>query len=143
MNDAVKNILLWVVIAVVLMAVFNNFMAGNNRSADLAYSQFVADVKSGQVRSVEIGADNRTIKGYYHDNSRFVTYSPNDPALVDDLLSNSVEIITEPTSKPSLLIEILISWFPMILLIGVWIFFMRQMQNGGAGGRGINETYPL
>ena len=136
MNDAVKNIFLWVVIAVVLMAVFNNFATDNKRSSTLSYSQFVSDVKNGQVRSVEIDSDNRTITGYYNDNGRFMTYSPNDPALVDDLLSNEVEIITAPAEKPSILIDILISWLPMIILIGVWIFFMRQMQSGLGGGRG-------
>ena len=135
MNDAIKNLFLWIVIAAVLMAVFNNFAGEGDRSANLPYSQFVTDVRNGQVRSVEIGADNRTITGYYTDNSRFVTFSPNDPALVDDLLGNGVEIVTKPTDKPSLLVDVLISWFPMLLLIGVWIFFMRQMQ-GSVGGRG-------
>lgn len=135
MNDAIKNILFWVIAAVVLMAVFNNFAVEKSNSTDISYSQFVSEVKSGQVRSVEIGADNRKITGQYADNRNFTTYSPNDPGLVNDLLVNKVEIKTSPAEKPSVLMDIIISWFPMILLIGVWIFFMSKMQ-GGVGGRG-------
>ena len=131
----VKNLMLWAVIAVVLMTLFNNFIGPRERVGHITYSQFIADVKNGQVRSVEMGADNRTIHGYYVSNERFTTYNPGDPELVNDLLSNQVEIHTAPDKKPSLLLDILISWFPMLLLIGLWVFFMRQMQSG-VGGRG-------
>ncbi|MCU0734668.1 MAG: ATP-dependent zinc metalloprotease FtsH [Methylotetracoccus sp.] len=128
-----KNIILWVVIAVVLMSVFNNF--GNRKTPDssMSYSQFVTAVNEGQVRQVTI--DGPTIKGVLASGEKFATYSPDDPHMVDDLLKNHVEIRAQAPEQQSLLMQIFISWFPMLLLIAVWIFFMRQMQ-GGAGGRG-------
>ncbi len=130
-----KNILLWVVIAAVLMSVFNNFggqEATNNKA--MTYSDFIASVKNGQVKHVNI--NGRDIKGIMQSGERFKTYSPGDLHLVDDLLENGVGIVANPPEQQSVLMQILISWFPMLLLIGVWIFFMRQMQGGGAGGRG-------
>ena len=135
MSDFLKNLVLWIIIAAVMMAVFNNFIGKREPMSDISYSRFIADVENQQVRSAEIDPDKRTITGYYTDNRRFVTYMPQDPQLVDQLLSNNVEIMTKPIEKPSLFMDILISWFPMLLLIGVWIFFMRQMQ-GSIGGRG-------
>lgn len=135
MSDFFKNLVLWAVIAAIMMVVFNNFVDKQEPLSNLSYSRFVSDVESGQVRSVEIDVENRTITGYYMNNQRFVTHMPEDPKLIDDLLEHNVEIMTKPTQKPSLLIDILVSWFPMILLIGIWIFFMRQMQ-GGISGRG-------
>ncbi len=129
----VKNLILWAVIAVVLMSVFNNFTPRTGHSAAISYSDFIAEVKSGRIKSVEM--EGNTIRGTTVSNERFTTYAPNDPKLVDDLLANEVKIRVSPPEKRSLLVDILISWFPMLLLIGVWIFFMRQMQ-GGAGGRG-------
>ena len=134
MNDMVKNIILWVVIAVVLMSVFNNFTPRPRTDSSLSYSQFIESVKLGQV--VQVGIDEKTIKGEMQNGQRFVTYAPNDPHLVDDLLENGVEIKAKPPEEQSMLTQVFISWFPMLLLIGVWIFFMRQMQGGGAGGRG-------
>ena len=135
MNDMLKNILVWIVIAVVIMSVFNNFMPQRSASENISYSQFINQVKNSMVESVSIEADGKTISGKYKSGSSFVTYGLNDPKLVDDLLSNNVEILTEAPAQPSLLLQILIQWFPMLLLIGVWLFFMRQMQ-GGSGGRG-------
>ncbi len=135
MNDMVKNLILWAVIVVVLMSVFNNFTTGTKQAKQLSYSEFIQDVRSGQVREVEIAADNRTITGFKISGEKFTTFSPNDDRLVDDLLQNNVVIETGPSKKRSILLDILISWFPMLLLIGVWIFFMRQMQGGG-GTRG-------
>ncbi|MCW8827189.1 MAG: ATP-dependent metallopeptidase FtsH/Yme1/Tma family protein, partial [Gammaproteobacteria bacterium] len=133
MNDIVKNVLLWVVIAVVLMSVFNNFGPQQTASSQLEYSQFINDVKQGQVKSVVI--EGRNVHGYFHSNERFSTYTPDDPGLIADLLNSGVVIDARPPEKQGLLTQIFISWFPMLLLIGVWIFFMRQMQ-GGAGGKG-------
>ncbi len=130
----VKNMLLWVVIAVVLMSVFNNFgPQGIHQNSVLSYSQFIDAVKSGQVQEVILD-DEHGIKGKLQSGGRFSSYSPNDPHLVDDLLANGVEIKARPIAEESMLMQIFISWFPMLLLIGVWVFFMRQMQGGGKGG---------
>ena len=134
MNDMLKNMLVWVVIAVVIMSVFNNFVPQKNSSTNLSYSEFINEVKNNQIESVLIEADGKTISGTYKNGTKFLTYGLNDPKLVDDLLVNNIEILTEPPVKPSLLLQMLIQWFPMLLLIGVWIFFMRQMQ--GSGGKG-------
>ncbi|MEJ2630009.1 MAG: ATP-dependent zinc metalloprotease FtsH [Acidihalobacter sp.] len=135
MNDLVKNIILWAVIAVVLMSVFNNFsQQGGSSSSAMSYSQFIEAVKSGRVRSVMIDGD--TLKGVTDGGGKFTTYTPpNDPGMIGDLLNNGVDVSAAAPKKESLLLSILISWFPMLLLIGVWIFFLRQMQGGG-GGRG-------
>jgi len=135
MNDMLKNMLVWIVIAVVIMSLFNNFVPQKENSLNLSYSEFISQVKEDQIESVLIEADGKTISGTYKNGTKFLTYGLNDPKLVDDLLSNNVEILTEPPAKPSLFLQILIQWFPMLLLIGVWLFFMRQMQ-GGSGGKG-------
>ena len=135
MNDMVKNLILWAVIVVVLMSVFDNFSTKTKQPSQLSYSQFIADVRSGQVQDVNIESDNRTIVGRKITGEEFTTFSPGDDKLVDELLENNVEIQTSPSKKRSILVDIFISWFPMLLLIGLWIFLMRQMQGGG-GGRG-------
>ncbi len=130
MNDMMKNIVLWVVIAIVLMSVFNNFGPQSSSSNEMDYSTFISNVKNGGVSNVEI--QGREIQGKLTDGSKFITYSPDyDPGLIGDLLDNGVSIQAEPVEKTSLLMQIFISWFPMLLLIAVWIFFMRQMQGGG------------
>ncbi len=135
MSDMIKNIVLWVVIAVVLMSVFNNFGARSNRAdSSLSYSQFLASVKNGQVQQVTI--DDNSIRGQLQTGEKFTTFAPNDPHLVDDLLENGVEIKAQPPEEPSMLMQIFVSFGPILLLIAVWVFFMRQMQGGGAGGRG-------
>jgi len=137
LNEMVKNIIMWVVIAFVLMSVFNNFGGSKQSSSSaLSYSQFINSVNAGQVSKVAIDGPN--IVGQTASGERFTTRSPGDIHLVDDLLKNGVEIVAKAPEEQSVLMSILISWFPMLLLIGVWIFFMRQMQGGagGAGGRG-------
>jgi cell division protease FtsH len=129
-----KNILLWVVIATVLMSVFNNFGARKAPEHSIEYSRFVSNVKQGLVQQVEI--EGRTIRGITIGGEKFTSYSPGDPGLVGDLLANDVVIQANPPEQQSLLMQIFISWFPMLLLIGVWLFFMRQMQGGGMGGKG-------
>lgn len=125
-----KNIVLWVVIAMVLMSVFNNFGPQQSKQSEMDYSTFISSVKEGAVSNVDI--QGRTISGELTDGSKFTTYSPDyDPGLIGDLLDNGVAIKAEPAEKTSLLMQIFISWFPMLLLIAVWIFFMRQMQGGG------------
>ncbi|NQY51612.1 MAG: ATP-dependent zinc metalloprotease FtsH [Piscirickettsiaceae bacterium] len=126
----IKNIILWVVIAIVLMSVFNNFGPQRTQQDEIDYSSFISNVKNGSVARVDI--QGRTISGNLTDGGEFITYSPDyDPGLIGDLLDNGVTIQSKQAEKPSLLMNIFISWFPMLLLIGVWIFFMRQMQGGG------------
>ncbi len=135
MNDLLKNVLLWVVIAVILMTVFNNLGTQRSPSQALTYTQFLNEVKSGQVSMVVI--DGREIEGRLTSSETFTTYSPesNNSAMMGDLIEAQVDIRGVPPERPSMLTQIFISWFPFLLLIGVWIFFMRQMQGGG-GGRG-------
>ena len=127
-----KNIVLWVVIAMVLMSVFNNFGPQKAKQGEIDYSTFISDVKNGAVSAVDI--QGKTITGKMTDGSAFMTYSPDyDAGLMGDLLNNGVSIQAKPAEQTGLLMQIFISWFPMLLLIGVWIFFMRQMQGGGGG----------
>ncbi|MEY3107381.1 MAG: ATP-dependent metalloprotease [Pseudomonadota bacterium] len=123
------------VIAIVLMSLFNNFGSqGDRADSALSYSQFLESVKAGQIQQVMI--DEHIIKGKTQVGQLFKTYAPNDPHLIDDLLANGVDIKAVPPEQPSMLMQLLISFGPMLLLIAVWVFFMRQMQGGGAGGRG-------
>ncbi|MGB1109028.1 MAG: ATP-dependent zinc metalloprotease FtsH, partial [Gammaproteobacteria bacterium] len=133
MSDFAKNLILWVIIAVVLLSVFNSFSPRSTHANQLAYSDFIEKVKLGEIQSVTI-SDN-VINGLTENEGRFTTYAPNDDKLVDELIAANVRIEAKPPEQQSLLMQIFISWFPMLLLIGVWIFFMRQMQGGG-GGRG-------
>ena len=117
----------------VLMAIFKNFAPTENETRkEVEYSTFLADVKQGRVDRVVI--DGRTIMGSFTSGDPFLTYSPDDPKLVDDLVNAGVTIVVQKEETPSLLMQLFISWFPLLLLIGVWIFFMRQMQGGGGRG---------
>ncbi len=133
MNDVVKNLVLWVVIAVVLLSVFHSFGERSGSSQTLIYSDFLTQVKQGQVREVTIEGQN--ISGKMTSGTPFSTYSPetNNSALIGDLERSGVAILGKPPEPPSLLGHMFISWFPFIVLIGLWIFFMRQMQGGGSG----------
>ena len=135
MNDVAKNLILWVVIAVVLLSVFQNFGDRSSSGQTLIYSDFLTQVKQGQVSEVMIEGQN--ITGKMSSGTLFTTYSPetSNSALIGDLERANVSIIGKPPEQPSLLTHIFVSWFPFIVLIGLWIFFMRQMQGGG-GGRG-------
>jgi len=128
-----KNLLLWVVIAIVLVSVFNNFGPRPTSAKPIEYSEFVSSVKQGSVDRVLI--EGRNIHGVTLGGEHFATYSPGDPGLIGDLLDNNVHIEAKPPEQQGVLMQVFISWFPMLLLIAVWIFFMRQMQGGG-GGRG-------
>ncbi|AJA44122.1 membrane protease FtsH catalytic subunit [Frischella perrara] len=133
MNDMVKNLLIWGVIAVVLIAVFNQYSSVSGSGQQVDYITFNNDVISGKLKEVHI--DGREIKAITKNNNSYVTYVPyEDPKLMDILNVNHVPTYGTPADKPSLLLTILISWFPMILLIGFWFFMMRQMQGGGKGG---------
>jgi cell division protease FtsH len=131
-NNLFKNVAIWLVIALVLMTVFNQFNTRQAAQSQMDYSQFIEQVRSGQVAKVTI--EGHVLKGVQADGKRFTTYSPSDPWLVSDLLKNGVQVEAKPEEQPSMLMSIFISWFPMLLLIGVWVFFMRQMQGGGRGG---------
>jgi cell division protease FtsH len=132
LNNLIKNVAIWLVIALVLMTVFNQFSARQQQNTSMEYSQFIEEVKQGNIAKVTI--EGRVLKGVKSNGSKFTTYSPSDPWLVSDLLKAGVIIEAKPEEEPSLLMNIFVSWFPMLLLIGVWIFFMRQMQGGGRGG---------
>ncbi len=131
-----KNLILWLVIAVVLMSVFQSFSPGESSKVQTDYTTFLKEANQGQIREVRIDSESREIKGTKRSGESFSTYIPYfDDQLISDLVKQDVKILGEPPEEPSLLTSIFISWFPMLLLIGVWIFFMRQMQGGG-GGRG-------
>jgi len=135
LNDLAKNLILWIVIAIVLVSVFNSFGPRTNSAKPVEYSRFMQDVKNGKIDRVVM--EGRTINGSMQGGERFTTYSPetDNRSLVGDLLNNNVTIEAKPPEQQSFLMQVFISWFPMLLLIGVWVFFMRQMQGGG-GGRG-------
>jgi cell division protease FtsH len=139
MNETAKNVLLWVIIAVVLFTVFESFNPRSSRSSDLAYSAFVQNVSSGNVSSATISADQpATISGKLKDGSAFRTVAPmlgfSTNAVVKQMQDQGVEVRQDPSEGFSL-IGLLISWLPVLLIVGVFIWFMRQMQSGG-GGRG-------
>lgn len=129
----VKNLIFWLVITIVLMSIFQNFNTNDVNNHKVDYSTFLSEVNQDQVREAYI--NGRMISVTKKDSSKYSTYIPiNDPKLLDNLLTKKVKIIGAIPEEPSLLISIFISWFPMLLLIGVWIFFMRQMQMGGGKG---------
>ena len=133
-----KNLVLWIIIAVVLMSVFSSFTPRTANQSTLQYSEFVESVHNGQIQAVEIQEEangSRVITGEMKDGRKFSTYGPRDDELINDLLSKEVNVRSKPLERRSILVDILISWFPFLLLIGLWVFFMRQMQGGG-GGRG-------
>ena len=135
LNNTLKNIAVWALIGFLLFLILDFFQAGNKPSSsnNVSYSQFLSEVNNGSIISVEIRGKN--ITGKYSNGGSFVTYSPGDLNLIDKLQKSNIEIIAFPLDNNSpTLLDVLISWFPMLLLIGVWIFFMRQMQSGKGGG---------
>ena len=132
MNNLFKNLVIWLVIGLVLMTVFNQFNTRQQTQAVMDYSQFMEEVKAGRIAEVMI--EGRDLKAKTTDGKPVNSYSPGDIWLVSDLLKYGVKIKAKREEEPSLLMNIFVSWFPMLLLIGVWIFFMRQMQGGGRGG---------
>jgi len=135
LNDLAKNIILWIVIAIVLLTVFQSFGTGGRASEPLDYSTFLELVDSSQISEVTFEGD--TIKGRLTSGERFVTYSPetDNTALIGELKRNRVQIKALAPKGQNILVSLFINSFPVLLLIGVWVYFMRQMQ-GGAGGRG-------
>ncbi|MDH4286992.1 MAG: ATP-dependent zinc metalloprotease FtsH [Gallionella sp.] len=129
-----KSIAIWLVVALVLMTVFNQFNTRQQQTvqAQLDYSQFLEEVKQGHITKVTI--EGRTLKATNTEGKRITSYAPSDIWLVSDLLKHGVTVEAKPEEEQSFLMSIFVSWFPMLLLIGVWVFFMRQMQGGGKGG---------
>ena len=132
MNNMFKNLAIWLVIGLVLMTVFNQFNNRQVATGAVEYSQFIEEVKAGRIAKVVM--EGRTLKATTSEGKRITSYAPPDLWLVSDLLKNGVKIEARPEEEPSFLMNIFVSWFPMLLLIGVWVFFMRQMQGGGKGG---------
>src|SRR5512140_1896588 len=132
MNNMFKNLVIWLVIGMVLMTVFNQFNTRQAAQAPMDYSQFYEEVKAGHIAEVVI--EGRNLKAKTTDGKAITSYSPGDIWLISDLLKYGVKVKAKPEEEPSLLMNIFVSWFPMLLLIGVWVFFMRQMQGGGRGG---------
>jgi cell division protease FtsH len=141
MNANFRNFALWVIIGLVLIALFNLFQNTGQRAAgvDIAYSEFVSQVDQGHVRSVVIAGQQ--IAGTYTDGTTFQTYAPADPQLVQKLEGKGVMITAKPPSEGGQsLIGMLVSWFPMFLILAVWIFFMRQMQGTGGKALGFGKS---
>ncbi len=132
MNNIFKNIGIWVVIVFVILIVVKQFDARQGPRDNPSYSEFMDQAKAGKVESATI--EGRKITWVSTDKKKFVTYSPGDIWMVGDLVKDGVKVDAKPEEEQSFLAQVFISWFPMLLLIGVWIFFMRQMQGGGRGG---------
>jgi len=132
LNNMFKNLAVWLVIGLVLMTVFNQFNNRQVATGAVEYSQFIEEVKAGRISKVVM--EGRTLKATTSEGKRITSYAPPDLWLVSDLLKSGVKIEAKPEEEPSFLMNLFVSWFPMLLLIGVWVFFMRQMQGGGKGG---------
>nr|WP_254452238.1 ATP-dependent zinc metalloprotease FtsH [Roseicella sp. DB1501] len=133
---------LWVIVALLLVALFNLFQpsgSGQRGAQQVAYSDFLNEVGAGHVRDVVI--QGRTVSGQLSDGRTFQTYTPEDPALVGKLTEKGIRVVARPEeSDVNPLFHYLLSWFPMLLLIGVWVFFMRQMQSGGGRAMGFGKS---
>ena len=142
MNNSGKNVFIWIAIAIVLVLVFNLFNQNQSqvRSTKVAYSEFLKLVDSDKVNDVSIVG--RTISGHLDDGSKFSTYTPpNDPNIIEKLSSHNVIINSAPEEEAvSPLLGLFLNWLPMLLFIGVWIFFMRQMQGKGGGSLGFGRS---
>ena len=135
MNNTIRTIMVWLVIGVILTMVF--MQVGNRQASQnvLDYSTFMDEARQGHIAKVKLDS-GRTVKAISRDGKNYTVFTPGiqDPWMVGDLMKYGVTVEAKPEEEPSLLMNIFVSWFPMLLLIGVWIFFMRQMQGGGRGG---------
>ena len=129
MSQSSKHIALWLVLALIILAVFSVFNKQHGREPEVVFSEFMTAVDRGDVQKVTIQGHN--IQGEYKNGERFRTFAPNDPELVKSLRDKKVKIAAKPEEDSPWYMVLLLNWFPMLLLIGVWIFFMRQMQVGG------------
>ena len=134
MNNMFSKAAVWMVIALVLFTVFKQFDTRQMRGGDLSYSQFMDEAKAGRIESVVV--DGRSLRAKTREGRPVTVYSPGsgDIWMISDLMKYGVQVSAKPEEEQSVLMSIFISWFPMLLLIGVWVFFMRQMQGGGRGG---------
>jgi len=137
LSDLAKNLILWIVVAAVLMSVFQHYAGESTPVQELNYTEFISEVRADRVAEVRLqGTENGSkIYGKSTTGSDFVVEAPHDPKLVDELLAREVVIIAEPPEQRSVILELILGAFPVLLLIGLWVYFMRQMQGGG-GGRG-------
>ncbi len=141
MKNISKNVVLWIIIGLLLIVLFNIFQGSstNRNSSKISFSDFISATESGNVSEVNISGNNVT--GFLDDGRAFNTYAPNYPNLVDMLNDRGVKITAEPSERSMHpILGVLLSWFPMLLLIGVWIFFMRQMQSGGGKAMGFGKS---
>jgi len=141
MKNFSKNIVLWIVIGVLLIGLFNLFQnsTSSNKSAEISFSDFLIAAENGNISEVKIVGNSVT--GFFDDGRSFGTYSPDYPDLVSKLNESGVKIVAEPAERSMHpILSVLLSWFPMLLLIGVWIFFMRQMQSGGGKAMGFGKS---
>lgn len=132
MNNSFSKFAMWAIVALVLFTVFKQYDAPVRTNDGVSYSQFMADAKQGKISSVEIQGD--TLHVTPSGGRPYTLTSPGDLWMVGDLVRDGVKVTAKPPEQPSFLLSAIISWFPMLLLIGVWFFFMRQMQGGGKGG---------
>ncbi|MDA0875812.1 MAG: ATP-dependent zinc metalloprotease FtsH [Proteobacteria bacterium] len=132
MNNVFSKVAIWMVIALVMFSVFRQFDGGQQRGLEISYSQFMEEARQGRIRSAVI--DNQMVRAVTTDERPIVVNTPQDLWMVSDLMKYGVAISSKAAEQPSLLMSIFVSWFPMLLLIAVWVFFMRQMQGGGRGG---------
>ena len=142
MNPNYRNLALWAIIAVLLIALFNLFQTPQQRgiAREIPYSEFLSEVDAGRINAVTISG-NRITGTYADSNSGFQTYSPGDPTLVERLEQRGVTINARPeTDGSNSIFGYLISWLPMLLILGVWIFFMRQMQSGSGRAMGFGKS---
>ncbi|MBM5571185.1 MULTISPECIES: ATP-dependent zinc metalloprotease FtsH [Deefgea] len=137
MNNLGKNIAIWLIVGLVLMTVFNQFAQRQDSASQLPYSQFMVDVEQGKIASAEIQGNplrGQLIRGKKTDGSNYTTLAPFDFRLVDTLIKHNVKFAAKAEEEQGFLMSLLVNWAPMLLLIGVWIFFMNKMQGGGKGG---------
>ncbi|WP_035240106.1 ATP-dependent zinc metalloprotease FtsH [Desulfobacter vibrioformis] len=136
MNQFYKNISLWLVIVLMMVMLYNIFNQQQGGQSEIGYSEFLSLVESGRVQSVVIQGRDLIITDT--SGAKFSSYAPNDTQLIDTLRKSGVAIKAKPPAESSWFMSIIVSWLPMIVLIGVWIFFMRQMQGGGGGGKAMS-----
>ncbi|MSO81139.1 MAG: ATP-dependent metallopeptidase FtsH/Yme1/Tma family protein [Alphaproteobacteria bacterium] len=140
MNNFGRNLALWIVIALLVVALFNLFSGSGQRTGEqqLAFSDFLNQVEQGQVASVVI--QGRELSGRLRGNQTFTTYTPDDPGLVARLREHGVQITAKPEERLNPLVSIIMGWLPFIIIVGVWVFFMRQMQSGGGRAMGFGKS---